>query len=117
MNHIAMNFIEGLSKSGGRDIIWVIIDRLSKYAHFVALAHPLTATQLAQVFIDHVYRLNGAPANIVSDRDPLFVSTFWREFLGQLGITQSLSSSYYPQSDEQSEVLNRCLENYLRALT
>lgn len=63
---------------------------------FIALTHPVTATMLAQVFMDQFYRLHGAPANIVSDRDPLFISRFWKEFLGQLGITRCLSSAYHP---------------------
>lgn len=53
----------------------------------------------------------------MSDRDPLFISNFWKEFLGQSRVEQNLSSSYHPQSDGQSEVVNRCLENYLRAFT
>lgn len=114
---IAMDFIEGLPKSHGKDTIWVVIDRLSKYAHFIALSHPFSASTLAEVFINNVYKLHGAPANIVSDRDPLFTSKFWAAFLQQLGISQSLSTAYHPQSDGQSEVLNRCLEHYLRAMT
>lgn len=112
-----MDFIEGLPKSNGKEIIWVIVDRMSKYAHFISLSYPLSATTLAQVFLDQVYRLHGAPANTVSDKDPLFISHFWKEFPGQLEIEQNMSSSYHPQSDGQSEVVNRCLENYLRMFT
>lgn len=82
-----MDFVKGLLKSGGKDIIWVIVDRLSKYAYFIALSHPMTVAILAQSFIDQIYRLHSAPANVVSDRDPLFISKFWNEFMGQLGIT------------------------------
>lgn len=114
---ISMDFVEGLPRSNGKDMIWVVVDRMSKYTHFTALAHPITAATLAQVFMDQIFKLHGAPANIVSDRDPLFISTFWREFLGELGVEQNLSSSYHPQSDGQSKVINRCLENYLRAFT
>lgn len=110
---VAMNFVEGLPKSHGKDMIWVVVDRLSKYAHFIVLSHPITAPVLAQVFVDHIYKLHGALANIVSHRDPLFISTFWKEFLGHLGVEQNLSTAYHPQS----EVVNRCLENYLRAFT
>lgn len=116
-NSVEMDFIEGLPKSNRKDVIWGIIDRLSKYVHFVALSHPFTTEGLAKEFMDQVYRMHGSPANIVSDHDPLFISKFWREFLTQLGIEQNLSSAYHPQSDGQSEVLNRCLENYLRAFT
>lgn len=82
-----MDFTEGLPKAGGKEVIWVIVDRLSKYAHFIALNHTYIALSLAQIFMDHVYWLHGAPANILSDMDLLFLSTFWRGFLGQLGIT------------------------------
>lgn len=94
-----------------------MVDRLSKYAHFISPSHPLTASVIAQVFVDQVYKLHGAPTNIISDRDPSFISKFWREFIRQLGVEQNLSSSYHPQSDGQSEVLNRCLESYLRLFT
>lgn len=87
--NISVEFIEGLPKSGGKDVIWVVVDRLSKYAHFIALAHPLTSATLAQVFIDQVYRLHGALTNMVSDRDPLFISSFWKEFMDQFGIAQN----------------------------
>ncbi|KAK4270158.1 hypothetical protein QN277_023237 [Acacia crassicarpa] len=112
-----MDFIEKLPKSKGKDTIWVIIDRLSKYAHFIPLAHPFTASGLAQLFLDNIYKLHGAPANIISDRDPLFTSQFWREFLLRLGVQQHMSKAYHPQSDGQREVLNRCLEHYLRCFS
>lgn len=83
---IAMDFIEQLTRSKGKDTIWVVVDRLSKYAHFVALSHPFSAAELAQMFFDNIYKLHGAPANIVSDKDPLFMSQFWREFLLRLGV-------------------------------
>lgn len=61
--------------------------------------------------------LHEAPVSVFSDKDPLFISKFWREFIGHLGVEQDLSSSYHPHSDGQSEVLNRCLENYLQVFT
>ena len=81
-----MDFIEGLPKSSGKEVIWVIVDRMSKYAHFIALSHPYTASTLAQLFLDHVYKLHGAPSEIISDRDPIFVSNFWKKFLKVLKI-------------------------------
>jgi len=113
---ITMDFIEGLPKSNGKDTIWVVINLMSKYAHFLALSHPYTAETLAQHFMDQIYKLHGAPVEIIIDRDPVFVSNFWKEFLKTLGIEQKLSSSYHPQTDGQSEVLNRCLESYLRRM-
>lgn len=86
---VAMDFVEGLPKSSGKDMIWVVVYQISKYAHFIALSHPIIAMAMAQVFMDQIYKLHGAPTNIVSDRDLMFISTFWKEFLGQLGIKQT----------------------------
>ena len=71
-----MDIIEGLPKSKGRDTILVVVDRLTKYAHFVALAHPFSAPQVAHIFLSKVTRLHGVPRNIVSDRDKIFINNF-----------------------------------------
>ena len=65
---ISMDFIEGLPKSGGKTMILVLVDRLSKYIHFCALSHPYTASSVAQIFLDQIFRLHGMPSSIVSDR-------------------------------------------------
>ncbi|XP_047313756.1 uncharacterized protein LOC124917348 [Impatiens glandulifera] len=113
---ISMDFIEHLPKVGGKTVIFVVVDRLSKMAHFVGLHHPFTAKKIAEVFLDNVFKLHGMPLSIISDRDKIFISMFWREFLKMQGVHQALSSAYHPQSDGQTEVVNRCLGTYLRCM-
>jgi hypothetical protein len=76
---ISMDFIEGLPKSEGKKVIMVVVDQFSKYVHCLALSHPYTAPSVAKVFMDNVYKLHGLPASIVSDRDPVFLSKFWKD--------------------------------------
>lgn len=113
---IAMDFINGLPSSCGKDSILVVIDRLSKYAHFLPLSHPYSTKVIAEKFVDGVVKYHGMPKSIISDRDPIFMSYFLREFFKLSGTKLNMSSSYYPQTDGQSEVTNRCLEQYLRVL-
>ncbi|KAI5343165.1 hypothetical protein L3X38_011041 [Prunus dulcis] len=111
---ISMDFIVGLPPCQGKYVIFVVVDRLSKYAHFIALSHPYSAATIAQLFMDHVFKLHGMPSSIVCDRDPVFVSDFWKEFFKLHDVALRMSSGYHPQTDGQTEVVNRCLETYLR---
>jgi len=76
---IALDFVVGFPKVGGKLVVLTVVDRLSKYVHFIALGHPYTATMVSRAFFDQIVRLHGIPCSIVSDRDPVFTSSFWQE--------------------------------------
>ncbi|GJS76443.1 retrotransposable element Tf2 [Tanacetum coccineum] len=114
---ISMDFIEGLHSSNGKTIIFVVMDRLNKYAYFVPLSHTFTDAQIGQVFLDNVYKLYGLPKVIVSDRDKVFLSLSWKELFKALQVILHLTTAYHPQSDGQTEVVSMCLERYLRCMT
>lgn len=115
-NEISLDFVEGLPRSEGKDSIIVVIDRFTKYAHFIALTHPYTASEVAKAFFNTIYRLHGLPEKIISDRDRIFTSDLWQELFKIMGTKLHMSSSYHPQTDGQTERLNRCLETYLRCM-
>lgn len=113
---ISMDFITGLPKSEGKEVIMVVVDRFTKYSHFIPLSHPYRAADVAQSFLDHVYKLHGLPSSLITDRDPIFTSRFWKELMNKLNIRLNMSSAYHPQTDGQTERVNQCLENYLRSM-
>nr|KYP44660.1 Retrotransposable element Tf2 [Cajanus cajan] len=114
---ISMDFITHLPNSHGHTVIWVIVDRLTKFSHFLALPTKFSAQDLAARFSVEIVRLHGVPKSIVSDRDRLFLSHFWRELFRLQGTQLRFSSAYHPQSDGQTEVVNRSIEAYLRCIT
>ncbi|XP_010484774.1 PREDICTED: uncharacterized protein LOC104763056 [Camelina sativa] len=110
---VSMDFIDGLPRSDGYTTIMVVIDRLTKSAHLVPLSYPYTAKTVAAKFVEDVVKLHGMPRSIVSDCDPMFVSLFWREFWKLAGTKLRMSSDYHPQFNGQTEVVNRCIEQFL----
>jgi hypothetical protein len=115
--HISMDFVEGLPKVAGKYVILTVVDRLSKYAHFIPLGHPYTAESVARVFFGDIVRLHGLPESIVSDRDPVFTSAFWQALFKASGSKLLLSFAFHPQTDGQTEAVNKAIGMYLRCLT
>uniref|UniRef100_A0A3B3H6Q5 Gypsy retrotransposon integrase-like protein 1 n=1 Tax=Oryzias latipes TaxID=8090 RepID=A0A3B3H6Q5_ORYLA len=115
-SHIAMDFVTGLPPSHGNTVILTIVDRFSKMAHFISLPQLPTASALAEIMVNDVFRHHGIPVDIVSDRGPQFISQVWKAFCTALGATVSLSSGYHPQSNGQAERTNQELEAALRCL-
>lgn len=111
---VSLDFVEGLPRSGWADCILVVVDKYSKYAHFIPLRHPFTALSVAKAYMAQVYKLHGMPSSLISDRDRVFTSNFWKELFGLAGVQLCMSSAYHPQTDGQTERVNECMETYLR---
>ncbi|KAE8674806.1 Bifunctional nuclease 2 [Hibiscus syriacus] len=113
---ITMDFIEGLPTSLRKNYILVIVDKFTKYSHFMAFSHPYTAAEVAKLYLDNINKLHGKPKMAISDRDKTFTSLFWRELMKQLGTTTLFSTTYHLETDGQTERVNQYLEQYLRGL-
>uniref|UniRef100_A0A2N9GSB9 Integrase catalytic domain-containing protein n=2 Tax=Fagus sylvatica TaxID=28930 RepID=A0A2N9GSB9_FAGSY len=114
--HISMDFVTGFPRTpSGNDSIWVIVDRLTKSAHFLAIKVGLSLERLAKLYVDEIVRLHGVPVTIVSDRDRRFVSQFWKKLHMAMGTNLNFSTAFHPQTDGQSERTIQILEDMLRA--
>jgi hypothetical protein len=98
-------------------LILTVVDRFSKYCHFIPLAHPYSAESVAHAFFTDIVRLHGVPQSMVSDQDPVFTSTFWKELMRPMGTKLHMTSAFHPQSDGQTEAANRVITLYLRCFT
>jgi hypothetical protein len=111
-----MDFVSGLPKSKGKDVILVVVDRLTKYAHFIALSHPYTVQKVAEMFMSNIIKLHGPPSVITTDKDAIFTSKLWQELFHSMKISLHFSTAYHPETDGQTERVNQCLEQYLRCM-
>ena len=115
-DEVGMDFITGLPKSSrGHDAIWVVVDRLTKVAHFIPVRTTHSGNQLADLYISRVVSLHGIPERIVSDRGSQFTSRFWKKLHEALGTKLAFSTAYHPQTGGQTERVNQILEDILRA--
>ncbi len=112
---ITMDYIVKLPVSHGYDSIWVVCDRLTRYAHFIPCNETLDAPGLAWLFLDRIFRYHGLPDSIILDRGSTFISAFWKELTALLQVEHKASTAYHPQTDGLSERTNQTLEAYLRA--
>ncbi|GJV00322.1 putative reverse transcriptase domain-containing protein [Tanacetum coccineum] len=114
--NITMDFIMKLPRtSSGHDAIWVIVDRLTKLAHFLAIREDYKTERLARLYINEIIARHGVPVSIISDRDSYFTSRFWQSLQKALGTRLDLSTAYHPETDGQSERTIQTLEDMLRA--
>src|SRR5262249_1617813 len=115
-DEITMDFVVGLPKTQrGHDAIWVVVDRLTKSAHFIPIKLSQPVEQLAKLYIDNIVRLHGIPVSIISDHDARFTSKVWKGLQEALGTQIKLSTAFQPQTDGQSERTIQTLEDMLRS--
>jgi len=93
---VSMDFVEGLPKSQSKDVVLVVVDRLTKFVYFVPLSPPYITAKVAHLYLNYVFKLHGIPASIVSDKDPVFTSHFWQELMRLQGVQLAMSSAYHP---------------------
>jgi hypothetical protein len=113
---IGMDFMVGLPRSqAGFDLIWVIVDRITKVAHFIPVKMTYSGAKLAELYMSRIVCLHGVPNKIMSDRGSQFTSKFWEKLHESMDTKLNFSSTYHPQTDGQMERSNQILEDMLRA--
>ena len=114
-DHISLDFITGLPLSHGKDAILVVVDKFTKYTHFIATSAEVMAEESALLLFKRVIKFFGMPSRIIGDRDPRWTSTVWNALAQVFGTQLALSMSKHPQTDGQTEAMNQHLETMLRA--
>ena len=114
-NSVSMDFIVELPcTKKGHDAIWVVVDRFSKMLHISPTTSKVTAADTAQLFFERVFAAHGLPKEVISDRGPQFSGHFWRELCARFSVKPALSTAFHPQTDGQTERMNRVIEDTLR---
>uniref|UniRef100_A0A670IL45 Gypsy retrotransposon integrase-like protein 1 n=1 Tax=Podarcis muralis TaxID=64176 RepID=A0A670IL45_PODMU len=111
---VSIDFMTDLPKSKGKTAIMVVVDLLTKMCHFVACSHAVTAEETAKLFVEHIFRLHGAPLRVISDRGKQFTSRFWRKLMSLLHVEVNFSTARHPETNGQAERANGILQQYLR---
>lgn len=114
--NIAIDFVSGFSRTGkGFDSVWVVVDRLAKFAHFLAIKTSMSLERLAKLYIEQIVRHDGETVTIVSNRGSRFMAYFWRSLNNSLGTKLTFSIAFYSQIDGQSKRVIHILEDMLWA--
>ena len=114
--HVTMDFVTHFPRTQQKhDAVWVIVDRLTKSAHLLAVRMTFALERFCRLYIREIVRLHGVPVSIVSDRDPRFTAHFWKSFQKAMGTRLMMSTAFHPQTDGQSERTIQVLEDMLRA--
>ena len=115
-DRITMDFVVGLPLTGRKhDSVWVVVDRLTKLAHFLPMRTDCSLDKLAELYIKEIVRLHGILVSIISDQDPRFTSRFWGKLQEALGTKLNFSTAFHPQTDGQSDRVIQILEDMLRS--
>ena len=114
--HVTMDFVTHLPQTQQKhDAVWVIVDRLTKSAHFLVVWMTFALERFYRLYICEIVRLHGVPVSIVSDRDPRFTTHFWKSFQKAMDTWMTISTTFHPQTDGQYEMTIQVLEDMLRA--